>query len=98
MTTTTVYTNDTVTFQAAFKDPNGVLVDPDGQISTFTVFKDDTAAQVATSTMTRQSQGVYTYDWLIPAADGVVYIIELKGLFSTKPQLQRTKVRAKFRP
>lgn len=93
-----VRTGDTSTFQAAFKDPNQALIDPDSNDATFTVYYDETGVLIASYTMTRVSQGVYTYDWLIPSDDGVTYIVEMKGLFSTKPQLQRMKVKAKFRP
>lgn len=95
--TTIVYTGDTITVQVVFKDTSGSLIDPDSNLATFSAYNNDNLALAATATMSRVSSGVYEYNWLIPSAE-ISYILEMKGLFATKPQLKRLKVRAKFRP
>lgn len=98
MATTIIYIGDTITFTAVFKDTNLAAVDPDGNAATFTVYNNETLAQVTTAAATRTSLGNYKYDWTVPDGEGVIYILEMKGLFSSKPQLKRLKAKAKFRP
>jgi hypothetical protein len=99
MATTIIAIGDTITFRAEFRDTSNALVDPDGSAATFTVYNNETLAKVVNAqSATRVSTGVYTYDWLVPDGDGTVYVLEMKGLFSTKPQLKRKKAKAKFRP
>lgn len=98
---TVVFTGDTIRVQASFRDwsPDGVsgaLVDPDSNVASVAVF-DSELTSVSTGTATRQSVGVYTYDWTVPVTEGT-YFFEFKGLFSTKPQLTRQKFSVKFKP
>lgn len=95
--TTIVATNDTIRVKAEFKDYAAALLDADSQAVTFTAFDAETLKSVATAAATRQSLGVYYYDWLVPATEKG-YILEMKGNFSTKPQLKRMRVKAKFKP
>lgn len=98
MANTIVYVGDTITFQAEFRDVDNALVDPDQNAATFTAYNNETLSTVATASASRASQGVYQYEWTIPSGDGVIYVLEMKGNFSSKPQLKRLKVKAKFRP
>jgi plastocyanin len=98
MATTTVYVGDTITFKAEFKDINNVLVDPDASAATFKVYNNETLAQVSSAAATKLSTGVYKYEWTVPSGDGIIYILEMSGDFSSLPQLKRVKVKAKFRP
>lgn len=98
MATTTVLTSDTITLKATFTDTNNSALDPDGSVATFTVYLNDDLSVVTTGTATKIATGIYSYDWLVPKDDGVGYILEMKGLFSTEPQLQRMRIKSKFRP
>lgn len=95
--TTSVFTLDTIRLQGTFKDLSLVLTNADGGIVSFKAYDADTLAVVATGSATQLSTGVYYYDWLVPATDGKSYFLELSGAFSTKPQLKRLKVKAKFK-
>lgn len=98
MATTTVYVGDTITFKAEFRDINNTLVDPDASAATFKVYNNETLAQLTSSAATKVSAGIYKYEWTVPSGDGIIYILEMSGDFSSLPQLKRVKVKAKFRP
>lgn len=92
----TVYTNDTVRVKATFLDLNDQLVDPDGQSCTFTSYLEETGKTSSTAAATRESQGVYYYDYLLPAAQ-TNYIVEMAGDFSGDRQVKRFKLKARFK-
>ena len=96
MSTTTVFTGDTIRLQGTFKNLSNTLTDADGNTVNFKAYDADTLAVVATGTTTRSSTGVYYYDWLVPSTEKA-YFLELSGAFSTLTQLKRTKVKAKFK-
>ena len=98
MATETIFIGDTITFRSEFLDSDGNPGDPDGSAATFTVYNFETLAVVDTGAATRDSQGVYSYDWTVPEGDGVKYILEMKGDFNGLPQLERTRAKARFRP
>ena len=95
--TTSVFTDDTITLQAIFKDINGALIDPDNFEASLLVYRDDTGDSVDTQQMTRSSAGTYTIDWLVPSEE-TAYIVEMRWYFSSSPQLKRLRIRARFRP
>lgn len=98
MAATVIYIGDTVKFRAEFRDENDALIDPDGSAATATIYNFETLATVTTGAATRLSQGIYIFQWTVPAGDGVQYIFEMKGLFTALPELKRIRVKAKFRP
>jgi hypothetical protein len=98
MATTTIYIGDTITFRSEFLNAAGEPGDPDGSAATFTVYNYETLSVVDTGAATRESAGVYVYNWLVPEGDGVRYILEMKGDFDGLPQLERTRAKARFRP
>ena len=74
-------------------DGSGALVDPDGQSTTFTVYNGSTMAEMATGAATRESVGVYYYEYTVPAGnDSKSYVFEFTADFSAKPQLSRQRV------
>jgi hypothetical protein len=100
MATQKVIIGDTFTAHVEFTDVDGVLTDADGTAVTFTAYSADGKSTVDTGSATRISQGIYEFNWLVPGsspANQKTYILEMKGLFSTEPQLQRLKVKAVFR-
>ena len=96
MSTTTVYTGDTIRIKGTFKNDSNVLTDADNNSVTFTIYDYETQKSVYTHAATRQSAGVYYYDYTIPNSEKK-YIVELKGDFSLLPQLSRAIIKAKFR-
>jgi hypothetical protein len=96
MATETVLIGDTITLKATFTNSAGSVADPDTLFCVFTVYNEN-EQQIDTGVADRVSQGIYTYDWLVPNARDVVYFLEMKGLFSDDPQLSRMKIRAKFK-
>ncbi len=95
MTVNAVFTGDTVTFGVNFYTTDGILMDPDSDTGTFTVYRQDNKRLIFTDDLERDSIGSYHYDWTIPAEE-THYIIEMEGTFSSKPQLKRVKIKAKF--
>jgi len=93
----TVYIGDTVTVEAKFYNLNNALIDADNNQVTFTAFSNDSLEVVASALATRSSAGVYKYDWIIPE-DADLFVVEMKGFFDSLPQLNRIKVRSRFRP
>lgn len=96
-----IFTTDTKRFQATFTDyapegETGDVIDADSDAVTVTIYNGDQVS-IATGTATRSGVGVYYYDWTAPSTSGTYYI-EFKGLFLTKPQLERVKVKVKFKP
>lgn len=96
MAITTVYTGDTIRIKGTFKNSSNVLTDADANLVTFTVYNYDTKKSLATGNATRQSAGIYYYDYELPALERK-YIVELKGDFDGYPQLARSVIKAKFR-
>lgn len=96
MTTTTVYTGDTVRVKGTFKNQSNTLIDADSNSVTFNIYNADSLKIVTTAAATRQSAGIYYYDYTVPAAE-IKYIVELKGNFSALPQLSRAVIKAKFK-
>jgi hypothetical protein len=97
MATTKVYIGDTVTIQAEFRDTNNALIDADSNAVTCTIYRSDDLSTVVAASATRVSTGIYIYNWLVPNEE-IIFIAEMKGNFSTRPQLKRIKARAVFRP
>ena len=95
-TTTTVYTGDTIRVKGTFRNQSNTLIDADSNNVTFTIYNADSLRLVSTGSATRQSAGVYYYDYTVPAAE-MKYIVELKGNFSALPQLSRASLKAKFK-
>lgn len=96
MATTSVFTGDTIRVQATFTNESGTLVDADGQAVTFKVYNADTRAVLTSAAATRSSTGIYFYDYTVPDTEQA-YFLEMSGLFATKTQLKRTKIKAKFK-
>jgi len=95
-TTTTVYTGDTIRVKGTFRNQANTLIDADSNAVTFTIYNADSLRLVSTGAATRQSAGVYYYDYTVPVSE-MKYIVELKGNFSALPQLSRATLKAKFR-
>lgn len=96
-----IFSGDTIRVKATFRDwaatgQTGALVDPDSNTATVKVF-DSELTEVLSGTATRESQGVYYFDWTVPTTEGGYYF-EYKGLFSAKPQISRQKYTVKFKP
>ncbi len=91
-------TGDTVRIQVSFKDNLNALADPDSNEAFFSVYDaEDTALTIVDEvTATRSSQGVYYYDYTTPD-DPTKLIVEMKGLFSALPQVERATIRVKFK-
>lgn len=96
MAITTVYTGDTIRIKGTFKNSSNTLVDADANIVTFTLYSYDTKKVVDSGAASRLSTGVYYYDYTVPATEKK-YIVELKGEFSSYPQLARSVIKSKFR-
>ena len=96
MATTTVYTGDTIRIKGTFKNSSNILTDADSNAVTFTIYNSETKKVIFTGAATRLSQGVYYYDYTMPTTE-MRYIVELKGNFSSKVQLTRAVIKAKFR-
>jgi hypothetical protein len=80
------------------EDGSGSLVDPDGQTTTFTVYNGSTLAEIATGAATRETTGVYFYDYTIPAGnDSKTYVFEFTADFSSKPQVSRQRVVGRYK-
>jgi hypothetical protein len=103
--TTLVFTGDTITVKGRFTSeveegaPTSTLLDPDGNSVTITVYDADEVVITTATTptdVTRESTGVYVYQWTAPLVAGI-YWIEFKGLVATKPQLRRRKFSVKFK-
>lgn len=74
-------------------DGTGEVADPDSQSTTFTVYDNATMVQVATGAATRESIGVYYYDWTVPASDDPqTFLIEFTANFAAKPQKATQRV------
>ena len=96
MSTITVFTGDTVSATAEFRDIDNALIDADSNIVNFNVYDADTHKLLETHVATRDSIGLYHYDYTIPSSEKSYYF-EFEGLFGAKPQLQRIKVKASFK-
>lgn len=79
-------------------DGSGSLVDPDGQATTFTVYNGSTLAEIATGAATRESVGVYYYDYTVPAStESKSYVFEFSADFTSKPQVSRQRVIGRYK-
>lgn len=96
-----ILTGTTITPTATIRDKadlgeDGPLVDPDGNTVTVTVY-DSANKVVETGAATRESLGVFYYNWTTPTKQGI-YFVEFKCTFAGKPELQRKRYTVKFRP
>lgn len=92
------FTGDTIRIRVTFKDNLNQLADADDNEVFLTVYDaEDTDTVITTSTLvTRQSAGIYYYDYTMPDTP-MKLVLEMKGLFGTHPQLERTRAKVKFR-
>jgi hypothetical protein len=92
-------TGDTVRIMGTFNDwgtPGGDLgdlIDPD--TITINIRQSKAVAPTITATPTRDSLGVYYYDWDTPAENGY-WVIEFVGVLDGHTMVSRQKVSVKY--
>lgn len=99
--TTTFFSGDTVRIKVTFKDSLNVLTDPDDNEAFFQSYNSDNVEEIFIESVaaTRSSQGIYYYDYTLPDTEeeSIKIIVEMRGLFATKPQLERSSIKVKFK-
>lgn len=90
------FTGDTIRIKGTFRNLSDILQDADGNDVTLKVYNADTRSLLSSHTASRESEGIYFYDYTFPTKERA-YIFELSGLFGGKVQLKRFKTKAKFK-
>ena len=92
------FTGDTIRIRVTFKDNLNQLADADSNEVYLKVYDGDDPDTVITDSTqaARQSAGIYYYDYTMPDTP-MKLILEMKGLFGTHPQLERTRIKVKFK-
>jgi len=89
---------DTIRVKVTFTDEETTVVqDTDDQQASVVIYNAETLQRLVNGgAATRESEGVYYYDWTTTANISATYVAEVSGVFSGKTHLKRAKFKAKF--
>lgn len=87
------FIGDTVRFYATFYNYSGTPSDPQSVICT--VYSHIGQQVLVAGAATRESEGIYYYDFTIPDTDGAL-VYEFAGEYDGKPTVGRAKLEKKW--